>query len=93
MIGLTGQLGDGAMLGWRDDALVDLILIRIERGPLLIHSGNLFPQGDRTLATAVADVEGNDLVDGGVYGNPDPLPVCFVPHKAPELVYIGLRPM
>jgi len=80
-------------LSWRDDALVDLILIRMECGPLLIHGGNLFLQGFRTLATASADVEGNDLMDGGVHGNPDPWSICFVPHKAPELAYTGLQPM
>ena len=41
MIGLTGPLGDCAVIGWRDDALIDFIRIRIEQCALLIDSRDL----------------------------------------------------
>ena len=81
------------MLGGGNDPRVGCILIRIERGLLLIHGGNLLPQGLSALATAVANVEGKDLASRSIHGNPYPLSVLFVPHKAPELVQLGLQPL
>jgi hypothetical protein len=51
-----------------------------------LYGRKLLPQGLCTLTTAVTDMEGNDLVSCGIHGNPDPLPVRFLPDKAPELV-------
>ena len=93
VIGLAGELGEGAVLGEGNDTCVDCVLIRIEQGALLIHGGNLVPQGFGALATAVPDMEGDDLTGRGVQRNPDPLLVLLLPHKAPELVQLGLQPL
>jgi hypothetical protein len=51
----------------------------------------LLYKGFHTLVTVLADVEGDDLMDGGVHSHLDPLPVCFGSHKALAFVDIGLQ--
>ena len=58
MIGLAGQLGDGLVLRWWNDAFVPRVAIRIERRLLPIPHRDLLPQGFRALATTVPNVEG-----------------------------------
>jgi hypothetical protein len=66
VIGLAGELGEGAMLSWGEDPCVDVILIGVERGLLLIFGGNLLPQALGALAPAVAAVKGEDLASRSV---------------------------
>ena len=61
VIGLAGELDDGAVLSGGNDTRIDCIVIRVEQSTLLIYSGNLPPQGFGALAATVADVEGDDL--------------------------------
>src|SRR5262245_3128757 len=91
MVGLTSELGDGTVLGGRNDPRVRNIVIRVEHGVFLIHERNLLPQGCSTLTATVADVEGDDLPGGGVHRNPYPLSVRLRPDKAPELVQLSLQ--
>ena len=53
-------------------------------------SGELLPQSQSALTTAVPDMESDDLVSCDIHGNPDPLPIRFLPDEALELVELGL---
>ena len=88
MIGLPSQLGNGTVLRWGNDTLIDFITISIECGLRLIPPRNFFPQGLRALAAPVPHVEGEDLARQSIHSNPHPLPVCFPADEAPELVYL-----
>ena len=81
------------MLGGGNDARVSGLMIHIEYSVLLILGGNLLPQGCGALTATVANVEGTDLPDGGVHGNPNPVPVRLLAHQAPGLVQLGLQPL
>ena len=72
---------------------VDRILIGVEHRLFPIHGGDFLPQGCGALTTAVADMEGEDLARSSIHGNPDPLAVRLLAHKAPELVQLGLQPL
>ena len=93
MIRRAGRLGDSARLGRGNNPRVDDILIGGERRVFLIPGGNFLPPGLGALATAVDDVRGNDLAGRSIHGNPCPLPVLLLPHIAPQLVQLCLRPL
>jgi hypothetical protein len=57
----------------------------------LIDRGDLAPQGFGTLAAPSAHVKRNNLTCGGVHGEPDPLLVGFLLHKAPHCVGFRLE--
>jgi len=81
------------MLRWRSDSCRDFVTIRGEYGLLVIRDGNLSPHGLGALATAIADVNGDDWTTQGIHGNPGPLPIRLLPDTAPELVHLGFQPM
>ena len=88
MISLPSHLGNGTVLRWGNDTLIDFVTICIEHSLFLIPPRDLFPQGLRALAAPVPHVEGEDLARQSIHSNPHPLPVCFPADEAPELVYL-----
>ena len=85
MIRHAGQLGDRTVLGGGSDTQVSGIVIRIEHCVLLIHGGDLLPQGSSTLATAITDREGNHLAGGGIHRDPHPVAVRFLAHLSTKV--------
>lgn len=81
------------MLRWGNDSFRDFVTISVEPGLLLILDGNLSPPSLCALATAVADVKGDDLAAQGIHGKPHPLPIRLLPDKTPELVYFSSQPL
>jgi len=77
-------------LRWNDTA-VYLILIRMEYGVLLIDRRDLTPQDFGTRAAPIAHVKRDNLTRGGVHGQPDPLLVGLLLHKAPHFVGFGFE--
>ena len=58
----------------------------LERGVLTIGFRHLRPQSLGTLTAAITPVKRNDLARLGIHGDPAPLLVCFLLHKAGYLV-------
>src|SRR5215470_15466017 len=67
------------------------LLIRKECCPLLVHRRNLGPQALGAVATAVPDVEGEDLACLLVHGEPEPVWIRFLLHEAPQFVCLDLQ--
>ena len=86
MIDFPGVLRDGFVLCRRNDPCVDGLLIGRECRLLTVHRRKIRPQLLRTLVTAIPDMERNDLPGLFVHGDPDPLFVGLLLHKAPHLV-------
>jgi hypothetical protein len=61
-----------------NDAVAGFLLIRTERGLLLVHLWDNRPQVFGTVATAIANVERHDLVRFGVTTRPSHSGVCLV---------------
>src|SRR2546423_1375012 len=96
MIGLPGQLVDSFVPGGGNYAFVDHILIRIKRRLLTIRLWNLRPQAPGTLATAIADMQGNDLARLGVHSEPNPLSLNLsLRHEVARLIvwHVVTRPV
>lgn len=86
MIGFAGQCGDSTGLGCGKDTVVDCVAIRLEPRVRPIHYWNLSPQFFGTLPTTVPNVKGQPLPCVSLQREPEPLPVCLLPDKAPHLV-------
>lgn len=71
-------------LRW-DHALVDHLLIGVKGGLLTIHRRQFLPKLSGTLATAITNVEGNDVLRDLIYGQPNPLDVGLLLDKAMHL--------
>ena len=91
MIGVPRWLRDGFVALRRNDAFVHFILVRVKDGVLLIDRGALAPQGFGTLAATMAHVKRHNLTRCGVHGQPDPLLVGLLLHKAPHCVGFSLE--
>jgi hypothetical protein len=66
-------------------------LIRVKRGVLTVRVRDLGPQVLGTLVAAIADVKGNDLTGLGIHGDPDPLFVGLLLHKAGHFIGFHLQ--
>jgi len=66
-------------------------LIRVKSGVSTIRLGNLAPQLPGTLATAITHMEGDDLARPDIHGQPYPLLVGLLLHKAGHLVGFNLQ--
>jgi hypothetical protein len=63
----------------------------MECGLLTVHPRDLGPQLFGTVTTAISDVKGDDLAGPGIHGDPDPLLVRLLLHKAPHLIGFGFQ--
>jgi hypothetical protein len=77
-------------LRWNDAAVYD-ILVCVKRGVVLIDCGDRSPQGFGTLAAPIPHVKRNNLTCGSVHGQPNPLLVSLLLHKAPHFVGFRLK--
>jgi hypothetical protein len=68
-------------------------LICVKRGVLTVGLRNLRPQVLGTRVAAIAHVKGNDLAGLGIHGDPHPLLVGFLLHKAGEFIGFHLKPL
>src|SRR5262249_51721093 len=84
---------NSAVSSCRNHRRVDCVLVGVEYRLLLIHGWESLPESGGALATAVADVEGEDLACSRLHGNPDPLAVRLLAHQAPELLPLGPQPL
>ncbi len=82
---------DGFVALRRNDTVVYFILVRVKYGVLLVDLRDFDPERFGTLPTAITDVKRNDLTALGVHGQPDPLLVGLLLHKAPHFVGFGLK--
>src|SRR5215470_19959124 len=82
MIGFSRLLRDGFVTLRRNDPIVYFILVRVKDGVFLIDLRDLAPQGFGTLAAPIAHVKRNHLTRCGVHGQPDPLLISLLLHKA-----------
>jgi hypothetical protein len=92
VIGFPSVLRDGFVLGWWNHILVGLVLIRMEYNLLAASHGDIGPQLFGTVTTAITNMKRNNLARLGVHGNPDPLPMGLLLHKAPHLISFGFQP-
>jgi hypothetical protein len=91
MIGFPRLLRDGFVALRRNDAVIHFILVRVKDGVFLIDRGDLTPQGFGTLTTTIPHVKRNNLTRGGVHGQPNPLLVGLLLHKAPHFIGFSLE--
>ena len=87
---LASVLGFGTSLSLIKEQLY-FILVRVKYGVFLIDLGDLAPQGFGTLAAPIAHVKRNNLTRCGIHGQPDPLLVGLLLHKAPHFVGFSLE--
>src|SRR5215467_13556343 len=91
MIGFPRLLRYGFVALRRNDTVVHFILVRVKDGVLLIDLGDLAPQRFGTLAAPIAHVKRNNLTRCGVHGQPDPLLISLLLHKAPHFLGFSLE--
>ena len=68
-------------------------MIGVKRRVLTISLRNLRPQALGTRAAAIPHVQGNHLAALGVHGDPHPLLVCFLLHKAGHCIRFYRKPL
>lgn len=91
VVGFPGFLRDGVVLRRRTHPCVGFILIRIECRQLPVHGGQVSPQLLRTVATAIAEVQGNEWPRLLGPGDPGPWRVGLLLHEAPHLIRFNLK--
>jgi len=91
VVGFAGFFRDGLVTLSRDDALLHFLLIGMKGSMVLLDLRNRGPQGFGTLAAAIADVKRNNLAGLGVHGDPHPLLLVLLLHKAPHCVRFSLE--
>ena len=91
VVGFPGVLRDRFVALRRNDAVIYFILIRVKYSVVLIGLRDLAPQGFGTLAAAIAHMKRNNLTRCGVHGQPDPLLISLLLHKASHLVGFSLE--
>src|SRR5262252_2067106 len=91
VVGFPCLLRDRFVALSRNDAVVYFILIRMKYSVFLIDLRALAPQGFGTLAAAIAHVKRNNLTRCGVHGQPDPLLISLLLHKAPHFLGFSLE--
>ncbi len=90
--GFPSSLGDSFVPSRWDDALIGVILIRMEPGLCTVPSRDLGPQLFGTVAAAISDGKRHDLTGAGVHRDPHPWLVGFLLHEAPHLIGFGFQP-
>jgi hypothetical protein len=68
-------------------------VIRVKRGVLTVGVRDLGPQVLGTRVAAITHVKGNDLACLGIHGDPHPLLVGFLLHKARQFIGFHLQPL
>lgn len=86
MIGFLGLCTDGSVLRSRNHPCVYYRLIGVQRGVLPVGLRNLGPQALGTPAAAIPHVQGHYLAAPGIHGEPHPLFVRLLLHKAGHCV-------
>lgn len=91
MVGFTGELGHGLMLGSGNHTLVDLIAIRIECCLHTVCSRNLRLELCGTFPTAIPDMKRHDLARPPIHGHPNALFVGPLPHEATHRISFRIQ--
>src|SRR5688572_4274769 len=91
VIGLPSVFRDGLMSSRRYHALVGFVSICMERGLFTVYQRALSPQLFGTGATPITYVKRDDLAGVDVHGDPNPLLVGLLLHKAPHLIGFGFQ--
>jgi hypothetical protein len=86
VIGFPSSFADGFVLSSRNHPFVHPILVGVKCGVLTIGLRNLGPQSPGTFAAAIPHMKGNPLARRGIHGNPYPLLVGPLLHKALHIV-------
>jgi hypothetical protein len=86
VIGFPRERVDRAVLCRGHHLFIHHILIRVKRGVLTVGLRNLGPQVLGTRVAAIAHVQGHDLAGLGIHGDPHPLLVRFLLHKAGQFI-------
>ena len=92
MIGFPGFLRNGSVPLRRNHTWVDFILICMEGSLFTVHQEDLGPRLFGAVSTAITHAKRNDLAACGIQGDPNPLPVGLLLHKAPHLIGFGFEP-
>jgi hypothetical protein len=72
---------------------INLAAMRVKRGVLTVGWQHLGPQVLGTCGAATAHVKGNDLACLGIHGDPHPLLIGFLLHKAGHFIGFYLGPL
>ena len=91
VVRFSGQFPNGFVLCSGNDTDIDHILVRIKRRLLTRNLRNVGPQLPGTFATAIPDVEANDLAALGIHRQPYPLLVHLLLHKTCHCVGFDLK--
>jgi hypothetical protein len=91
VIGFPCFLGNGFVLGRRNDASIGFLLIRVKGGLLTICCRDIGPQLGCIFATPIANMEGHVLARGGVHRQPQPLLIRLLLDKATHFVRLNVR--
>ncbi len=91
VVGFPCFFRDGLVALRRNDTVVHHVLVRVKGGVLLLDCGNLRPQRFGALPTTIAHMKRNNLATLGVHGEPNPLLIGLLLHKAPHFVGFGLK--
>lgn len=91
VMGVAGSLTDRPVLRSGNHLFVDAILIRVTRGVLTIGPWTLGPQARGPLAAAITHVNCDDWAGLGLHGDPDPLLIGFLRHKARHFMRFDLK--
>jgi hypothetical protein len=91
VIGFPCFLGNGFVLGRRNDTSIGFLLIRVKGGLLTICRRDIGPQLGCTFATPIANMEGHVLARGGVHRQPQPLLIRLLLDNATHFVRLNVR--
>ena len=91
VIGFARSLRNGSVPPRWNYTCIGVVLVCMECGLLTVHQGDLGPQLFGTVTTAIPHVKRNDLTCFGVHGDPDPLFIGLLLHKAPHFIGFGFQ--
>ena len=91
VIGFPCFLGNGFVLGRRNDASIGFLLIRLKGGLLTICCRDVGPQLGCTFATPIANMEGHVLARGSVHRQSQPWLIRLLLDNATHFVHLNVR--